>query len=282
MSYTTSSSITRKDLDKATLIFSIDNFAQAKNDKKSGQGLKSETFSIGASKFFLKIHPSGEIDGDQGFVSVFLRNASEHKVTVDYIMSIGTKEYSCESRVMKPGMGVGYTQFMKVSEVGQNVKVTADVTLVKEEILDGLPGGLSLTDWQFLKKSDADNQQKMELRLVQKLEQKIEQTMEKKLEENLNNKHNDLKRKIHDEFEDLKEDIKAPARAPECPICFEELRPPMQIIQCLRGHKLCEPCSLKPEIPCCPDGCKAGFMGRDFGMEAFILKQFQTRFVCTS
>ena len=107
----------------------------------------------------------------------------------------------------------------------------------------------------------------------------MEDKLEQKLEEKMTYKHYDLKRKIHAEFEDLKEDINAPARAPECPICFEELRPPMQIIQCLKGHKLCKPCSNKPDILGCPDGCKAGFMGRDFGMEAFIFKQFQTRFV---
>ena len=55
----------------------------------------------------------------------------------------------------------------------------------------------------------------------------------------------------------------------------------MKIIQCLKGHKLCEPCSQKPEIANCPDGCKAGFMGRDLGMEAFLLNQFNTRSVST-
>jgi hypothetical protein len=83
MSYTTSSTIFRKDLDKATLTFCIDNFVQAKNNMKNGQSLSSETFSMGASKFFLRIFPSGKEDKDQGFMSVFLINASEHKVTVN-------------------------------------------------------------------------------------------------------------------------------------------------------------------------------------------------------
>ena len=172
MSYTTSSSITRKDLDKATLIFSIKDFAQAIIDKNNSQDLRSEVFSIGAaplngaSKFFLRIYPSGAEDTDEGFVSVFLKNASEHNVTVDYILNVGNKEASYESIVIKPGKGWGRGQFIKMSEVCQDAEVKADVTLLKEEILDGLPGGLSLTDWQFMKKSDADNQQKMELRLV--------------------------------------------------------------------------------------------------------------------
>ena len=52
--------------------------------------------------------------------------------------------------------------------------------------------------------------------------------------------------------------------------CFEELRPPRRIISCLKGHKVCEPCSQKEEVRGCPDNCKAGFMGRDHGMEEFV------------
>ena len=84
---------------------------------------------------------------------------------------------------------------------------------------------------------------------------------------------------INQKFEYLKEDMKAPARAPECPICFEELKPPMK---CLKGHKLCEPCSQKPGIISCPGACKSAFMGRDFGMEAFLLEQFQISWVIES
>ena len=38
---------------------------------------------------------------------------------------------------------------------------------------------------------------------------------------------------------------------------------------CLQGHKICEPCSEEEAVLSCPS-CKKGFMGRDFGMEAFI------------
>ena len=55
-----------------------------------------------------------------------------------------------------------------------------------------------------------------------------------------------------------------------CSICLEELRPPLRIVQYLKGHKLCEPCSLKEEVVSCPLNCRAGFMGRDLGMEAFV------------
>ena len=36
-----------------------------------------------------------------------------------------------------------------------------------------------------------------------------------------------------------------------------------------QGHKICEPCSEKEAVVSCPT-CKTAFMGRDYGMEAFI------------
>merc|ERR1719397_873114 len=64
-----------------------------------------------------------------------------------------------------------------------------------------------------------------------------------------------------------------PISIPECLICMEEMSPPTRIVQCLKGHKICEPCSQREEGMFCPGHCKTGFTGfRDFGMEAFILK----------
>ena len=38
---------------------------------------------------------------------------------------------------------------------------------------------------------------------------------------------------------------------------------------CFKGHKICEPCSKEEAVLSCPT-CETDFMGRDFGMEAFI------------
>ena len=41
-------------------------------------------------------------------------------------------------------------------------------------------------------------------------------------------------------------------------------------MQCIKGHKVCEPCSEREEeVKACPS-CRADFMGRDHGMEAFV------------
>ena len=78
----------------------------------------------------------------------------------------------------------------------------------------------------------------------------------------------DVKREV----ESLKRKLPAPISVPECPICMDEMTPPTKIVQCLKGHKICEPCSQREEVMFCPGHCKTGFMGRDLGMEAFVLK----------
>ena len=106
MSYTTSSSITRQDLDKASFSFSINNFPDAKRTrKKTGEFIKSDTFSIMASKFNIAVYPSGGRDEDSGFVSVFLFSASDHTVTVDYTFTVGSKVQRGKSIEIKPKKG---------------------------------------------------------------------------------------------------------------------------------------------------------------------------------
>jgi len=56
---------------------------------------------------------------------------------------------------------------------------------------------------------------------------------------------------------------------PECPVCLQQLLTPKRIVQCLQGHKICEVCSKEDAVVSCPT-CKTAFMGRDFGMEAFV------------
>jgi len=84
----------------------------------------------------------------------------------------------------------------------------------------------------------------------------------------------DFLREIGNVKKDLKAEIakvKTPAVGyiPECPICLHQMTPPTKIVHCVKGHKLCETCSKKEAVKSCPS-CKTAFMGRDFGMEAFI------------
>ena len=83
----------------------------------------------------------------------------------------------------------------------------------------------------------------------------------------------DVGGKVDQVKRDLKEEIgkvKTPATdfIPECLVCLDTLES-LKIVQCMQGHKICEPCSEEQEVSSCPT-CKTAFMGRDFGMEAFM------------
>ena len=98
------------------------------------------------------------------------------------------------------------------------------------------------------------------------------------LTELIRNREEKLKADILEEVKNVQKSVKAeilkvktPAAEfiPECPICLHQMAPPTKIVHCVHGHKLCETCSKKDSVKSCPT-CKTGFMGRDFGMEAFV------------
>ena len=60
---------------------------------------------------------------------------------------------------------------------------------------------------------------------------------------------------------------------PECPVCYEPLRPPRRILQCVSGHLTCVECARKVERFDCPT-CKQDFSGRATAMEQFLRTLF--------
>ena len=71
-----------------------------------------------------------------------------------------------------------------------------------------------------------------------------------------------------------KEEAPAPTPAtpacviPECPVCMEELKPPVQIFNCYNGHLICSSC--KPRVTNNRCHCRAHYMGRATAMEQLI------------
>jgi len=56
---------------------------------------------------------------------------------------------------------------------------------------------------------------------------------------------------------------------PECPVCFDSMKPPTKILQCVNGHLVCVECARKVEKFICPT-CKQEFSGRATAMEQFL------------
>jgi len=56
---------------------------------------------------------------------------------------------------------------------------------------------------------------------------------------------------------------------PECPVCFDSMKPPTRILQCVSGHLVCVECAGKMEKFICPT-CKQEISGRATAMERFL------------
>ena len=53
---------------------------------------------------------------------------------------------------------------------------------------------------------------------------------------------------------------------PSCPVCYERMKPPLQIFTCGNGHLICSSC--KPEVTMCY--CQAMYTGRATAMEQMV------------
>jgi len=236
MAFKVSSWSMKEEVNKAKLKLEIPNFSDVVGNTSKGQRVISQQFDVGGAKFALKIYPNGQQGAEEGMLSAFLGNESNHDVVVDFTISVeGGNKKSDESAKIKKGSGWGWMNFMRASEVGIDLKATVGVRLKWEDISGGL----------------AEQNQVTSRDLVQ-----VEERLEEKLEQ--------MKTFVRGEIAKVKT-----TPVPECPVCFLQLKPPKKIVQCLKGHKICEPCSEKEAVVSCPT-CKTAFMGRDFGMEAFV------------
>jgi len=243
MAFNTGSWSVKENTDMAKLKLVIPNFSDVVNNTTKGKSIKSKSVDVGRSKFALKIYPKGHQQAKKRDISVFLYNIGTNDVVVDYTISVeGGISTSLENEKIEKNKGVGLLNFMKASEVGTDLKITVVIKLKWEDISEGE------LDENQVKGSD----------LVQ-----FEKRVGGKLEE-LGEKLEQMKTFVRAEIAK----VKAPP-IPECPVCFLQLQPPKKIVQCLKGHKICEPCSEEETVLSCPT-CKTAFMGRDFGMEAFI------------
>jgi len=233
----------------ANFQFIIYDFSEAKLANRFGQAINSKFFAIRNTRFKLSVHPCGNGKANAGYVSVYLQNDSAHSVIVNCSVHIEGEEFTFDNQMIDPLGSYGWSQLMENSRVDKDLDITVDTILQQEEIEDEDEG---LGDRKYMKKK---------LQGVGGDLVKVKGEM----------------KEIKDEIKEMKEELKrSRGKAfpiPECPICFNEMKPPTRIIQCMKGHKLCEPCHNRPEVMNCPSNCKSGFMGRDLGMEAFIEHQ---------
>eukprot|EP00092_Neocalanus_flemingeri_P002181 GFUD01002321.1.p1 GENE.GFUD01002321.1~~GFUD01002321.1.p1 ORF type:complete len:259 (-),score=63.64 GFUD01002321.1:341-1117(-) len=220
---------------------------------RTGRSVHSVPFLVGGTEFEFEIYPNGCDKENRGHVSVYLVNKSDWDVNVEMEVKVGKKEVSdtCDisSRWCK-----GWDKFYGHDDLGKDddamdadgsLAVSATISLMWGEVTEG-----------------RNNSEKAEV-------------------EGLRSEVEDLKIKIESRLDRLDKSLTAKFKAlevsskktslpgPECPICFEEMKPPTRIIQCRSGHLICQKCKERPQVVICPT-CKQEFTGRAIGMENYL------------
>jgi len=252
----------QKDWDQAKIFFELPNFTAIRNGTPKGQAVNSKKVLVGRSRFSVNVYPSGHTASEAGEIGLFLQNDSKHKVEVDFTGTVGKKSHTINDTKIDGGScGYGWKNFMKVEDVETNQVFCMDIKLKKEEI-NGTNG-----EWVVNKNYIS----------MKEVEEGVEKGMEKRMREHAEEVRGHVAEEVKQAEKRLKSEIgkvKAPATdfIPECLVCLESLEA-LKIVQCVQGHKICEPCSEKEDVVACPD-CKLAFLGRDIGTEASV--QFMT------
>jgi len=220
-----------------------------------GREICSRIFSIGDSKFQLVVYPNGNCRESKGNVSAFLVNKSVRDVKVNFEFDLGSrsKRASCVTII---GFGrYGWETCDSHRDLQDDdmlddgdVTATATISLLWEEVL-----------------SDCKNW-KEEVSDLKSMIETLETNMKSKIESLETNKISKL------EILENPYTKKASLQCPDCPICFNEMRPPTRIAQCRTGHLICQECRDRPEVKHCPI-CRMNFTGRAVGMETYLREQ---------
>ena len=206
----------KEEENKAKLKLEIPNFRDVVSTTRKGDRIGSKPLLVGRSKFRLDVFPSGCMSAEQGMLSAFLHNASNHDVVVDFTMTAkGVRPVSVRNWKIRPGCGKGGRDFMTAKEVGAAFNITVEVTLKREDISGDMVGE---------NHGNSSNLVKVEERLKQEMK-----NSEARLKQNMQNMQQEMKLVVRAEIAKLKT-----SSIPECPVCFENLAHPKKIVQCLK------------------------------------------------
>ena len=224
----------REEVNQAKLRFEIPNFSKVVANTTKGHRISSNQFDVGGSKFVLDIYPNGQWQAKRGMFSASLQNENTHDVVVDCTISVeGGNALSSKNVKIEKNKGWGWNDFMRASEVKTCLEIVVDVKLKWENIFGGV-----------VHQNQANSKElvQVEKRLGEKLEQmggKLEQNMGEKLDQMRGKLEQNMRRKLEQtmggKLEQMEKRMKtfvqeeiAVGKAnpiPECPVCFQELKP---------------------------------------------------------
>ena len=167
----------------------------------------------------------------RGHISVFLVNRNNWDVKAKAKVNFGSKKIESIFQ-MDSNSSCGWPKFcehedLEYDEDTPNLTLSANITLLWEEV-----NGSRKDPKALMRESRAEVEGlKIE---VTDLKRKIET-----LEINVISKLDAL---------EIPSKKKATIPCPECPICFNEMKPPIRIVQCTSGHLICRQCRDNPEV----------------------------------
>jgi len=198
-----------------------------KMDWRSGREIYSRQFKISESVFRIKIYPNGNNSEDKGNVSVFLYNNSSWRVKLAGVtFKVRHHENTIAPNYYQPGDGWGLSLFVAHDQIveddlldGNRFTLEVDVELLEEEVPTSRP---------------LDNEGDSLLSL--KNEVSTIKTEMKDMREEFSRQLNEIKNNIGGGSA-----LRRCQRV-ECPVCLEEVKPPMRLRQCGLGHIICDSC----------------------------------------
>jgi len=237
-------------------IIDIENFDKKIKTFRIGRSIYSKDFKIGRSTFSISLYPGGESKENKDYVSIFLNNRSDWRVKAKATISIPdrgfvTKEiYADYFQPVGSSKGSwGFGDFVHHNRFNRNdllsncgvLTLQLDVELLEEEVLQSR----DLTKENTIERCE----------ILEKTVKDLKDTIEN-MEDQSRRQTNELK-KMQMVTQDLTlavSKLPKPAQSQprpsldvECPVCMEVARPPMRLMQCGKGHIVCDSCHARGE-----------------------------------
>jgi len=257
--------------------------------EKVESGKDSETESDGSDTEELKeaVHSISKTVGDK-ITEILARIEKRNSKIVEREKSFKSldEKHDKEKKELKQKHGLEesehYIAFKgEVKEMTDQLeRDLAAIQLLKNKIELNIKLHETLHRIEDEKKNMQKNQETRIIAMVVKHETELEELKKTQKNEILKHlKKDDVLKKLKIQKRELKQHLaKLTAKpeilpCPECPVCFDSMKPPTRILQCVNGHLVCVECARKVERFICPI-CKQEFSGRATAMEQFLRTLF--------
>ena len=231
-----------------------------------GQMIPLSSFEHNGVVLSLEVYPKGHLPKDDGHVSIFLSNDNDFDIEVEGHVQVGPIQLNWDRALIPRNAVAGNGRLFTVKREEEMTEfefrfrtdfreVTdkdMDINLTISKVWKGIKTNARALD----QPSGANNRLETE---IQSLRQEMNDLTTALSSSSINSNNSNVR-----------------LPKPECPVCFEEMKPGTKIAQCLSGHLICWSCKdiiSFHGVEQCPS-CKLPVNGRAYGMENYIKTLF--------